>query len=65
MRRLVLAPVMVAALGCGTWKRVGTEPQPRPTEALTALLNAQQFYQRLGRLAAGDPIIAILRILPN
>jgi GWxTD domain-containing protein len=56
MRRLVLAPVMVAALGCGNWKRVGTEPQPRPTETLTALLNAQQFYQRLGRLAAGDPM---------
>ena len=56
MRRLVLAPVMVAALGCGTWKRVGTEPQPRPTETLTALLNAQQFYQRLGRLAAGEPM---------
>jgi GWxTD domain-containing protein len=57
MRRLVLAPVLVAALvGCGNWKRVGSEPQPRPTETLTALLNAQQFYQRLGRLAAGDPM---------
>jgi hypothetical protein len=56
MRRLLLAPVMVAALGCGNWKRVGSEPQPRPTETLTALLNAQQFYQRLGRLASGDPM---------
>jgi len=48
--------MLAAALGCGTWKRVGSEPQPRPSETLTALLNAQQFYQRLGRLAAGDPM---------
>ena len=57
IRRLVLAPVLLAAaLGCGNWKRVDTEPKPRPSETLTALLNAQQFYQRLGRLAAGDPM---------
>jgi hypothetical protein len=56
MRRLVLAPVMLAALGCGSWKRVGSQPEPRPTETLTALLNAQQFYNRLGRLAAAEPM---------
>ena len=59
MRRLVLVAVPVfaaSALGCGSWKRVGSEEQPRPTETLTRLLNTTQFYQRLGRLAAGDPM---------
>jgi len=57
MRRLVLAAALVAsAIGCGSWKRVGSDEQPRPTETLTRLLNTQQFYQRLGRLAAGEPM---------
>jgi GWxTD domain-containing protein len=59
MRRLVLVAVSVLAasvIGCGSWKRVGSEEQPRPTETLTRLLNTTQFYQRLGRLAAGDPM---------
>lgn len=59
MRRLVFVAVPVfaaSALGCGSWKRVGSEEQPRPTETLTRLLNTTQFYQRLGRLAAGDPM---------
>jgi GWxTD domain-containing protein len=59
MRRLVLVavPVLAAsALGCGSWKRVGSEEEPRPTETLTRLLNTTQFYQRLGRLAASDPM---------
>jgi GWxTD domain-containing protein len=57
MRRLLLLPVILAtAVGCGNWKRVGSDSQPHPTETLTALLNAQQFYTRLGRLAAGDPM---------
>jgi GWxTD domain-containing protein len=57
MRRLVLMMALVAsASACGSWKRVGSEEQPKPTEALTRLLNTTQFYQRLGRLAAGDPM---------
>ncbi|HEU5310126.1 MAG TPA: hypothetical protein VFV24_01610, partial [Candidatus Eisenbacteria bacterium] len=59
MRRLVVVAVSILAasvIGCGSWKRVGSEEQPRPTETLTRLLNTQQFYQRLGRLAAGDPM---------
>ncbi len=57
MRRLVFVAALVAsAIGCGSWKRVGSEEQPKPTETLTRLLNTQQFYQRLGRLAAGDPM---------
>jgi GWxTD domain-containing protein len=57
MRRLVLMAALVAsASACGSWKRVGSEEQPKPTEALTRLLNTTQFYQRLGRLAAGDPM---------
>jgi len=57
MRRLVLMVALAAsAIGCGSWKRVGSDEQPRPTETLTRLLNTTQFYQRLGRLAAGDPM---------
>jgi GWxTD domain-containing protein len=57
MRRLVcMAALVASASGCGSWKRVGSEEQPQPTEALTRLLNTTQFYQRLGRLAAGDPM---------
>ena len=57
MCRLVLVAALAAsAIGCGSWKRVGSDEQPRPTETLTRLLNTQQFYQRLGRLSAGDPM---------
>jgi GWxTD domain-containing protein len=57
MRQLVLAAALVAsASGCGSWKRVGSDEQPRPTETLTRLLNTTQFYQRLGRLAAAEPM---------
>jgi GWxTD domain-containing protein len=57
MRRLVLMAALAAsAVGCGSWKRVGSDEQPKPTETLTRLLNTTQFYQRLGRLAAGDPM---------
>ena len=57
MRRLVLVASLVAtASGCGSWKRVGSDDQPKPTETLTRLLNTTQFYQRLGRLAAADPM---------
>ena len=59
MRRLVLVAVpllVTSALGCGSWKRVGSDEQPRPTETLTRLLNTTEFYQRLGRLAAAEPM---------
>ncbi len=57
MRRLVvMSALVVTAIGCGSWKRVGSDDQPKPTETLTRLLNTTQFYQRLGRLAAGDPL---------
>jgi GWxTD domain-containing protein len=57
MRRLVFTAALVAsAIGCGSWKRVGSDEQPKPTETLTRLLDTQQFYQRLGRLSAGDPM---------
>jgi GWxTD domain-containing protein len=57
MRRLVIAAVFAgAALGCGSWKRVGTQEQPKPSDTFTRLINTTAFYQRLGRLAAGDPL---------
>jgi GWxTD domain-containing protein len=57
MRRLLLSSVLLGALfGCGSWKRVGTQSQPAASETLTRILNSTQFYQKLGRLAAGDPL---------
>jgi GWxTD domain-containing protein len=51
-----VAALVASSSACGSWKRVGSDEQPKPTETLTRLLNTQQFYQRLGRLAAGDPM---------
>ncbi|MGH7528371.1 MAG: hypothetical protein ACREMX_16880, partial [Gemmatimonadales bacterium] len=57
MRRLLFVAVLAsAAFGCGNWKRVGSQDEPAPTEALTRVFNSTQFYQRLGRLAAADPL---------
>src|SRR5512132_3934276 len=57
MRRLViLALLCFAAMRCGSWKRVGTEDSPAPADQLTKVVDPSAFYQRLGRLAAGDPL---------
>jgi GWxTD domain-containing protein len=57
MRGLMMSAVLCAAtLGCGRWSRAGGSNEPTPTESLTRVLNSTQFYQRLGRLAAGDPL---------
>jgi hypothetical protein len=57
MRRLVFVAALIApAIGCGSWKRVGSDEQPRPTETLTRLLNTAEFYKQLGRLAAAEPM---------
>src|SRR5918994_2638931 len=45
-----------AALGCGSWRRVGTQDAPAPADQLTQLVNVPSYYQRLGRLAAGEPL---------
>jgi GWxTD domain-containing protein len=57
MRGLVL-PVLLAAavLDCGSWKRVGTEDSPTPADQLSKIVNVPTYYQRLGRLAAGEPL---------
>ena len=57
MRRLVLSAVLSSAiLGCGSWSRVGGGNEPTASESLTRVLNSTQFYQRLGRLAAAEPL---------
>lgn len=45
-----------ATLHCGSWRRVGTQDGPAPADQLTQLVNVPSYYQRLGRLAAGDPL---------
>jgi hypothetical protein len=57
MRGLVTAVLLGAAtLHCGSWKRVGTQDAPAPADQLTRLVNVSNYYQRLGRLAAGEPL---------
>jgi GWxTD domain-containing protein len=57
MRGLVTALLLgVATLHCGSWRRVGTREAPAPADQLTQLVNVSTFYQRLGRLAAGEPL---------
>jgi GWxTD domain-containing protein len=56
-RTLVLTLLMSVAFGCGSWRRVGSsEEKPRPSDTLTRIFNTTQFYQRLGRLAAAEPL---------
>jgi GWxTD domain-containing protein len=47
---------LLAATGCGQWQKVGTESAPEPTTGFTQMLSAEDFYKRLGRLTAGDPL---------
>ena len=57
MRRLVAVVLLSAVtLHCGSWKRVGTRDAPAPADQLSKLVNVSSAYQKLGRLAAGDPL---------
>jgi GWxTD domain-containing protein len=57
MRRLATVVLLGgAALGCGSWKRAGSQDGPAPADQLTQLMNVSSFYQRLGRLAAAEPL---------
>jgi GWxTD domain-containing protein len=57
MRRLgIVVLVGGAALGCGSWKRAGSQDGPAPADQLTQVMNVSAFYQRLGRLAAAEPL---------
>jgi GWxTD domain-containing protein len=55
-RHIITVLLGGAALGCGSWKRVGSQDGPAPAEQLTQLMNVSSFYQRLGRLAAAEPL---------
>src|SRR3954466_2026548 len=56
--RGLLAVVLLAgfALGCGSWKRVGTKDAPAPAHQLTKLVNVRALSQTRGGWAAGDPL---------
>jgi hypothetical protein len=57
MRRYpILLLLCLAAAACGSWKRVGSPGGPTPADQLTKVVNPTAFYQRLGRLAAADPL---------
>ena len=53
----LLAAVTAAGTGCGSWSRVGAgEPKGTSEESITQLFNAEAYYRKLGRLAAGQPL---------
>jgi hypothetical protein len=54
--RTLAALGLLAAAGCGQWQKVGSEEAPAPTAGFTQMLSAQDFYARIGRLTAGDPL---------
>jgi GWxTD domain-containing protein len=57
MRGYVAAVLLGAAsLHCGSWRRVGTQDAPAPADQLSQLVNVSSFYQKLGRLAAAEPL---------
>jgi GWxTD domain-containing protein len=57
MRGFVVAVLLgVACLHCGGSRRAGTKDAPAPADQLSRLVNVSSFYQRLGRLAAGEPL---------
>jgi GWxTD domain-containing protein len=57
MRRYVTAVLASAvSLQCGSWRRVGTQDAPTPADQLSHVVNVSGFYQKLGRLAAGEPL---------
>jgi GWxTD domain-containing protein len=50
----------VAALGtaaaCGTWQRVGSNPQARPATVMATLFDAQGVYRSMGFFTTGAPM---------
>jgi GWxTD domain-containing protein len=82
MRRPLIAAlaamVALTAVGCGSWRRVGSRDRPNPSEALNQLASVPAVYQRLGRLVGtaalpfvgtvafaagpGDSVIAVLAL---
>ncbi|MBA3658583.1 MAG: GWxTD domain-containing protein [Gemmatimonadales bacterium] len=55
-RLLTIAVAGVVGSGCGSWKRVGSQEGPAPSETLTQLFDLAGFYRKLGRLAAAQPL---------
>ena len=55
MRRLLLGS-LVLLVGCGSWSRVGSEPQPSQDQVLAQLFDLPAVYRALGRIAAGEPL---------
>ena len=58
---------LIALAACGNWARVGTDPQPNPTQNLAAVLDESTIFRRIGRLAATGaiPFIGNVALLPG
>lgn len=52
----VAAALVVLLAGCGSWGRVGNQPQPSGSQTLTQILDLSAVFKRLGRLTAGPPM---------
>lgn len=55
-RHLIAALIAGSCLGCGNWKRVGSQDGPAPADQLSQVVNVSSVYKRLGRLAAAEPL---------
>lgn len=51
-----VAAVVLALTGCGSWGRVGSQPQPSQGQTLTQMLDLNAVFKRLGRLTSGQPL---------
>ncbi len=51
-----VAALVLALSGCGSWGRVGSQPQPSQGQTLTQMLDLNAVFRRLGRLTAGPPL---------
>jgi GWxTD domain-containing protein len=57
MRGFVVAVLLgLACLQCASSRRAGPRNAPAPADQLSQLVNVSSFYQRLGRLAAAEPL---------
>ncbi|HYT70466.1 MAG TPA: GWxTD domain-containing protein [Gemmatimonadales bacterium] len=69
MRRLVERALLagLAATGCGSWQRVGTESRPEPGTTVPPLFDAGTVYRKMGFFVAGPPLpfVASVRYLAD
>ena len=52
----LLSGAALAAQGCVSWQRVGSERTPKPDAVVPAIFDASVAYRQMGFLAQGPPV---------